>query len=145
MSHKAYPLSWPPGWQRTKTPAKSQFKSSLTTALNNVEKSIELFAKDSKKKVTNVVISSNVTLGDLRPEDSGVAAYFEWDGISTCIAVDRYAKVEENLQAIFHCIDAERTKLRHGGLNLVRAAFRGRARTRARGALLRRPWRGALP
>ena len=127
MSHKAYPLSWPPGWQRTKHPASSKFKTGLSAALKNVEKSIELFASDSGKKVTNVVISSNVTLGDLRPEDSGVAAYFEWDGIATCIAVDRYAKVEENLQAIFHCIDAERTKLRHGGLNLVRAAFRGYA------------------
>lgn len=56
-----------------------------------------------------------------------VAVYFSWDGISTCIAVDRYSKVEDNLQAIHHCLEAERTKLRHGGINLVRAAFRGYA------------------
>lgn len=127
MSNKAYPLHWPPVWPRTKHPTGSQFKTTLAGSLKNVEKSIELFAKDSGKKVTDVIISSNVTLGVQRPEDSGVVAYFKWDDIATCIAVDRYAKVEENLQAIHHCIEAERTKLRHGGLNLVRAAFRGYA------------------
>lgn len=141
MSNKAYPLHWPTAWPRTKTPAKSQFKTSLAGALNNVEKSIELFAKDSGKKVTDVVISSNVTLGKQRPDDSGVVAYFVWDEIDTCIAVDRYVKVEENLQAIHHCIEAERTKLRHGGLNLVRAAFRGYAALPpGRGKSGTRPW-----
>ena len=126
-SNQAYPLSWPDGWSRTKHPASSQFRASLSGALTNVNKSIELFAKDSGHKVDNILISSNVTLGNLRPKDSGVAIYFSWNGISTCIAVDRYKKVEENLQAIHHCIEAERTKLRHGGINLVTAAFRGYA------------------
>jgi hypothetical protein len=124
---QAYPLHWPEGWPRNDRPAKSQFKTSLAGALKNVEGSIKLFSKDSGKQVTNTVISSNVTLGQQRPKDSGVAIYFEWDGITTCIAVDRYIKVEDNLQAIHHCIEAERTKLRHGGINLVRAAFRGYA------------------
>lgn len=140
VSNKAYPLHWPDAWPRTTTPAKSQFKTSLGGALNNVEKSIELFAKDSGKKVTNVIISSNVTLGQQRPADSGVVAYFDWDDISTCIAVDRYSKVEENLQAIHHCIEAERTKLRHGGLNLVRAAFRGYAALPPPPSAGGRPW-----
>jgi hypothetical protein len=83
------------------------------------------FGKDSGKPVTNVVISSNVTLASQRPKDPGVAAYFTWDGIDTCFAVDRYRKLEDNLTAIAHVIDAERTKLRHGGLNLVRASFTG--------------------
>ena len=124
---QAYPLHWPQDWPRTKHPGPSQFKTSLAGALKNVQKSIELFATDSGKKLENVVISSNVTLGTQRPKDSGVAIYFSWDGISTCIAVDKYAKVEDNLQAIHHCLEAERTKLRHGGINLVRAAFRGYA------------------
>ena len=127
MTQKAYPLTWPENWPRTQRPGKSQFKTSLAGALKNVQDSVRKFARDSGKKIDDLVISSNVTLGDQRPSDSGVALYFTWDGISTCIAVDRYAKVEENLQAIHHCIEAERTKLRHGGLNLVRAAFRGYA------------------
>jgi len=112
MSDNSYPLHWPDGWPRAKSPAKSQFRTSMAAALNNVEKSIAAFAKDSKEKVSDVVISSNVTLGKQRPDDPGVAIYFSWSGIATCIAVDRYLKVEENLQAIHHCIEAERVKLR---------------------------------
>lgn len=124
---QAYPLHWPENWPRTRSPGGSQFKTSISAALNNVEKSLQMFTKDSGKKIEALVISSNVTLGAQRPADSGVAVYFTWDGLQTCIAVDRYSKVEDNLQAIHHCIEAERTKLRHGGLNLVRAAFRGYA------------------
>lgn len=124
---EAYPLHWPEEWPRTSRPGSSQFKTSITGALNNVQDSIRKFANDSGKKVENIVISSNVALGEQKPIDPGVAVYFSWDGISTCIAVDRYKKVEDNLQAIHHCIEAERTKLRHGGINLVRAAFRGYA------------------
>lgn len=137
---QAYPLTWPDSWPRTKTPGKSQFKTSISAALNNVQDSLRRFGSDSGKKIEAVVISSNVTLGDQKPADCGVAVYFTWDGISTCIAVDRYAKVEENLQAIHHCIEAERTKLRHGGLNIVRAAFRGYAALPPPSSASSRPW-----
>ncbi len=126
-STSAYPLAWPESWPRTKSPAKSQFKTTLSGAIKNVQNSLKLFAADSGLKIDGLVVSSNVTLMDSSPKDTGVAVYFSWDGISTCIAVDRYQKIEENLQAIHHVIEAERTKLRHGGLNLVRAAFRGYA------------------
>jgi hypothetical protein len=127
QSKTAWPLAWPEGWPRTTKPTGSAFKTSLAGALENVRKSIAAFSKDSGKGVSEALISSNVTLGEQRPRDAGVAVYFTWDDISTCIAVDRYLKVEDNLQAIHHVIEAERTKLRHGGLNLVRAAFRGYA------------------
>lgn len=140
----AFPLQWPEGWARNTRPASSQFKTTLAAALNNVEKAIAMFAKDSGKKVENVLISSNVTLGTMRPNDAGVAIYFSWDGLSTAIAVDRYAKVEDNLQAIYHCIEAERTKLRHGGINLVRAAFRGYAALPPPDINSNRPWREVL-
>lgn len=127
-ARSAYPLSWPDHWPRTPKPGASSFKTSIAGALENVRHSIKLFASDSGQPVADLLISSNVTLGDQRPKDSGVAVYFTWDGLPTCIAVDRYQKVEDNLQAIHHCIEAERTKLRHGGLNLVRAAFQGYAK-----------------
>ena len=123
----AFPLTWPQGWPRTPYPGESRFDTSLPAAIKNVQCSLALFAKDTGRKVENLIVSSNVTLMDSKPRDSGVAVYFTWDGITTCIAVDRYQKIEENLQAIHHVIEAERTKLRHGGLNLVRAAFRGYA------------------
>jgi hypothetical protein len=125
MSPTAYPLTWPHNIPRTKNKAKSLFKTSLTTALKNVRSSLQLFASDSGKKVDGITISSNVSLGDDKPEDPGVAVWFQWDGMSVCIAVDRYPKVEDNVQAIFHIIDGRRTELRHGGLHIVRATFTG--------------------
>ncbi|WP_020472414.1 J domain-containing protein [Zavarzinella formosa] len=137
---EAYPLSWPESWTRTTSPGKSQFKTSLTASIDNVQGSLKRFAADSGRKVENILVSSNVSLMERNPKDAGVAVYFTWDGISTCIAVDRYQRIEENLQAIHHVIEAERTKLRHGGLNLVRAAFRGYAALPPPSTGMSKPW-----
>lgn len=123
----AHPLHWPDNWPRTKSPQKSQFRSTLAKALNNVNDELARFAADSGKKIEGLIISSNYSLTDSRPSDPGVCVYFTWNGEQTCIPVDRYNKIECNLQAIYHCIEAERTKLRHGGINLVKASFRGYA------------------
>ena len=124
---EAYPLSWPEGQPRTKHKAKSQFRTEIDTAVRNVRAKMAAFGKDSGKAIGDLIISSNVTLMESQPRDGGVAVYFKWDGLACCIAVDRYEKPKENLQAIAHVIEAERTKLRHGGLNVVRSAFRGYA------------------
>jgi hypothetical protein len=122
-----FPLTWPEGWPRTKNRMDSRFKTTLAAALKNLEGELRRFGADSGKPISGVVISSNYTLGSQKPADPGVAVYFTWDNLPTCIAVDRYGRLEENLQAIFRCLEAERTKLRHGGLNVVRSAFRGYA------------------
>ncbi len=120
-----YPLTWPDSFPRTKTPGNAQFSTSLARALENVQDSLAKFAKDSGVKIDRLVISRNYSLTNSKPDDSGVAVYFNFDGEETCIPVDRYKKIEHNLQAIHHCLEADRTKLRHGGINLVKAAFRG--------------------
>lgn len=122
---QAHPLQWPDGLPRTEKPAASQFKTSLAGALDNVKKSLEAFGRDSGKAVAGIVLSSNVTLGVSNPPDPGVAAWFVWDGEQRCIAVDRYPKVQDNLQAIHHIIEARRTEMRHGGLHIVRQTFKG--------------------
>lgn len=121
----AYPLSWPPGFPRTKNRETSRFKTTLHAALENVEKSLNAFGRDSGKAISGVVLSSNVTLGVQRPADPGVAVWFIWDGEQRCIPVDRYLTPAENLQAIHHVLEARRTELRHGTLALVRATFEG--------------------
>lgn len=123
----AYPLAWPQGLGRSKNKVRSQFRTGLTGALQNVEDQLRRFGVDTEKLVADVTISSNCSLGSMRPADPGVAVYFRWDGIDCCIAVDRYPAPEDNLQAISLIIEAERTKLRHGGLNIVRQAMRGYA------------------
>lgn len=127
MTAEAYPLQWPAGMPRTKTRVPSRFQTTLYRAIENVKDELRRFGENSGKPITNLILSSNVTLADSRPADPGVAAYFTWDGLGCCIAVDRYKKVEENLQAIAKVVEAERAKIRHGGLNIVRAAFRGYA------------------
>lgn len=132
MSVKSFPLQWPPGFPRWKSARSSgPFKVDFDTAIRNVRKSLELFAKDSGKKVEAPILSSNVDLNPLtsgtntRPNDPGVAVWFSWDGLQVCIPVDRYATPAANLQAIHHIIEARRVELRHGTLSLVRATFTG--------------------
>lgn len=121
----AYPLSWPDTMPRATRREAGAFKASLAAALDNVASSLRLFGNDSGKPVSNIVLSSNVALGVSKPEDPGVAAWFIWEGQQICIAVDRYATPAANLQAIHHILEARRTELRHGTLNLVRATFQG--------------------
>jgi hypothetical protein len=121
----AFPLQWPDRFPRARSRDRGAFKVTLSAALKNVESSLTLFAKNSGKKLEGVTISSNVTLGASKPQDPGVAVWFTWDGIGVCVAVDRYATVEANLQAIHHIIEARRVELRHGTLALVRASFAG--------------------
>lgn len=141
MTPTAYPLFWPQKFPRTTMREKGAFKTSLPAALANVERSLKLFAQDSRKRIEHQVISSNVTLGAQRPSDPGVAIWFTWDGLSVCIPVDRYQTVEANLQAIHHVLEARRVELRHGTLALVRASFAGFAALPAPAA---KSWRDVL-
>lgn len=124
---QAYPLHWPYGVTRTE-PARrqiAQFKTALGPALDNVRNSLRRFGETTGKRVTEVVISTNYSLSDQRPADPGVAVWFIWDGAERCIAVDRYPKIEHNLQAIHHILEARVTEARHGGLTIVRQTFTG--------------------
>ncbi|BBK37741.1 hypothetical protein STAQ_28190 [Allostella sp. ATCC 35155] len=143
----AYPLAWPLGWPRTGARTTSRFRTGTSAAAKNVMEELRRFSSDTGRKVESVIISSNVSLMDEKPRDPGVACYFRWDGIDGCIAVDRYPTPAENLQAISLVIEAERTKLRHGGLHIVRAAFRGYAALpppKDASGQLARPWRDVL-
>jgi len=121
-----YPLAWPEGLPRTGQKTASQFRTSLSAALENVRKSLTAFGSDTGKPVKDVVITSNVAgITFDPPADKGVAVWFEWDGERRCIAVDRYEKVQCNLQAIHHILEARRTEMRHGGLHIVRQTFKG--------------------
>jgi len=121
----AYPLTWPDGFPRAPRREKGQFRTTLPGALKNVRDSLRLFGSDSGRAITDVVLSSNVTLGEERPKDPGVAVWFVRDGEQRCIPVDRYDTPAANLQAIHHVLEARRVELRHGTLALMRATFRG--------------------
>jgi hypothetical protein len=126
MTFPPYPLAWPDGLPRTERKAGSQFRTSLSAAIKNVEKSLAAFGSDTGQAVSDVAVTSNVGgIAFKAPSDTGVAIWFTWEGAQRCIAVDRYAKVEDNLQAIHHILEARRTEMRHGGLHIVRQTFKG--------------------
>lgn len=125
MNIPPYPLCWPDNQPRCKSRAASQFRTELPKALKNVSDSLRLFAHDSGKALQFMQITSNVGLAGGNPADPGIAVWFQWDGAMRCIAVDRYAKVAENLQAIHHVMEARRVELRHAGIEMVRTTFRG--------------------
>ncbi len=90
----------------------------------------------------DIVFSSNfggvgLEVRQTQPKDAGVAVWFEWDKALRCIAVDRYDVIPQNVQAIHHLIEADRTKMRYGGLEIVRASFKGHIALPAPGG---RPW-----
>jgi len=137
----AHPLCWPDIIPRSVRRERGRFDTTLSKALDNVERSLRLFGTDSGKPVKDIALSSNVTLGATRPADPGVSAWFSWEGEQICIPVDRYESVEANLQAIHYIIEARRVELRHGTLALVRASFRG---FRALPDPNKRDWRAVL-
>lgn len=103
----AYPLQWPEGFPRAKARETGKFKTTLAGALKNVRTSLDLFSKDSGKRVEFIVLSSNVTLGAERPTDPGVAVWFTWDGLQLCIpdllatpAALRWVSIEPMLGAV---------------------------------------------
>ena len=125
MSVQSFPLSWPPGVPRSKHRESGRLKASFDTSLANVVKSLNGFGSDSGKKITDAVLSSNMSLLDKYPTDPGVAVWFTWDGMSVAIPIDRYDTPAKNLQAVHHILESRRTELRHGTLHLVRATFQG--------------------
>lgn len=128
-----YPLQWPEGRKRTATPRGDRpFKTAMTTAITNVRGSLRRFGTDTGLAIPEaaIVFSSNFGGRGLEgmtshPKDTGVAVWFEWDGALRCIAVDRYNDLAQNIQAIHHLVEADRTKMRYGGLEIVRTAYKG--------------------
>lgn len=121
MSKTTYPLAWPSGWPRTEKARRegAKFKSSLASALNKLRFEIEHLGGKG------LILSSNCTLGDDRPQDPGVVAYFNFDGTDLAIPCDRWNRVEHNVQAIALTVEAMRGMERWGAKNMIKAMFTG--------------------
>ena len=137
-----FPLTWPAGRPRTRYPARSKFKVQSFARVRD-----ELLNELKLLGAKNVVLSSNLKLrqdglplaSQSQPGDAGVAVYFQYKGRAVCFACDRWAKIEDNLQAIRHTIEALRGIARWGTGDMVEAAFTGFAQLPpARVAI--RPW-----
>lgn len=124
---EAFPLTWPPGRPRTRSPQVSAFRVTLGKAITEVRDEV------SRLRGTRLVISSNLPLrrdglpyaNSSQPADRGVAVYFQYKGKPMCFACDRWHLVEDNLRAIAKTIDALRGIERWGSGEMIQQAFTG--------------------
>lgn len=143
---QAYPLAWPDGWKRTPPRAVEEGKYRFRRSFKSGERRADPFwsfpeARDSlieelrKLGATEgrIVISSNFRTGrdgfplapKSRPDDQGVAVYFQLDNKSMVMAQDRYIRAEENMRSLALAIEALRQLERHGGGAMMERAFTG--------------------
>jgi hypothetical protein len=124
----AFPLYWPTGRPRARTRERSRFKVTSFTRVRD-----ELLHQLDLMGAKKVILSTNIELrrdglpmaGQRAPRDPGVAVYFEYKGRTVAFACDRWDKIDDNLQAVRHTIDALRGIARWGTGDMVDAAFRG--------------------
>jgi hypothetical protein len=146
---KAFPLSWPEGWRRTKTRTHAAFNKTREPRYNEQNQPLyqgktRLSVADAVRRVLtelsrmgvrkdDIIISTNVPLrldgsprSDQEPSDPGAAVYWQKKGQQMrCMAIDRYYRVADNLAAIAATLDAMRAIERHGGATILDRAFLG--------------------
>ena len=124
----AYPLSWPAGVPRTRTPQRSAFGE---VTIHRAAK--ELTWEIERMRGRLPVISTNLELRNdglpyskQRPiSDPGVAVYFTRNGRQMVFACDRWNRIEHNMRAITKTIEAMRGIERWGSSDLMERAFAG--------------------
>lgn len=143
----AYPLTWPDGYGRTKTPQNSRFRDS--TSFGYVRDG--LIDELRKLGATKVIISTNIEInrsglpysGRKEPNDSGVAAWFFMDKETRVIACDAWKTVRENMAALKNTVAALRGIDRWGASQILDRIFRGFAALPAP-IVAKRSWRDVM-
>src|SRR5690349_18078073 len=120
----AFPLAWPAGWPRTEGYKRTWSKFSVKgRGYANRELTINDGVTRVREELRRLgalgdfVISTNVPVrldgyprsGEKEPQDPGVAVYWRLPGHGEhpqCMAIDRYARVADNLGAIAATIEA---------------------------------------
>lgn len=121
----SYPLHWPAGWPRTKTPGRSRFDGTFAKIRN------ELWEEIGRIGGRYPVMSTNIPLkrdgmpyaGQKEPGDPGVAVYFERRGRLMVFACDKWDRVQDNMRAIQRTIEAMRDIERWGASEMMERAF----------------------
>lgn len=119
---RAYPLQWPKNFPRTekaKRESGSRFKQSLSSALASLQNEVRLLGGK------NMVLSSNYTLGNEKPVECGVVAYFAYGERQVAIPCDRWLTIEANVRAIALTVEAMRKMEQWGAKSMITAMFSG--------------------
>lgn len=126
-----YPLSWPFGWKRTPLSEREQSRfdhHSIAQGARALDREIGRMDGDNYIISTNIKVRSDGLpySNQRRPDDPGVAVYFEWRDKSIAFACDKWTTVEDNLWAIVKHIEALRGQERWG-VGSLDQAFAGYA------------------
>lgn len=157
MNAAAFPLSWPPGWPRTpgtkQVDGKFRFKrtrwdNSRSPFWTFAEARDALLEEARKLGSRSIVLSTNFPIGrdgapvegKRRPDDQGVAIYFERQGRALVMAADGFVRAEENMRSLALALEGLRQVERHGGGVMMERAFDGFAALPSFVSSLR-PWR----
>lgn len=135
----AYPLAWPDGWPRTRAEDRKAGSSVFTRS--HAAGGPWTFAEardrlnDELWKHTShpPVLSTNFDVGrngpmegrGRRPDDEGVAIYFDRDGKPFVMACDRFHDAEGNMRSLTLALEALRQLERHGGGVMMERAYQG--------------------
>ncbi len=160
------PLSWPAHKPRTKERDRKfgRFNSAggggyrrditLAQATRRLFEQIRAFTRAGQPYrivPDDVIISSNLAVrkdglprsGQRKPDDPGVAVYFELDGNPRCVPCDQYSEIEQNIAAIAATLEALRLIERHGS-QMFEAAFSGFTALPGPDHVVVRTWREVL-
>lgn len=131
LDQNSYPLTWPLGWPRTKTPQASRFVLTSTGHHPGPAHARDtLLSELDRLRAVNVSISTNLPLArDGRfkeaksnvPADAGAAVYFTLKDRKQVLACDKWKTVGENLWAIAKTIEATRGIERWGSVTTEQA------------------------
>lgn len=139
----AFPLAWPDGWPRTIAADRDngayRFKRQVDNGRYREGKPWTFAAaRDAlleevwRHTSQNVTFSSNFQPGRQgpqegrrRPEDEGIAIYFQRNGKPYVMACDRYHDAEGNMRSLTLALEALRQLERHGGGIMLERAFEG--------------------
>lgn len=136
MTISASPLTWPEGWPRTKSWARSSGKFKSQGRQLSVAEAVSRVREELKKmglKDDDIIVSTNLRLrldglprsDQPEPGDTGAAVYWETKKGNKVMAIDRYYRVADNLAAIAATLEAMRAIERHGGAEILDRAFTG--------------------
>lgn len=117
----AHPLQWPQGWPITPTYQRGtpKFRTTIESALRELQTEVKMLGG------TDLVLSSNYTLGVSNPKEPGVVAYFIYNKNRVAIPCDRWLRIENNVKAIALTINAMRGMERWGAKHMIEAMFTG--------------------
>ncbi len=140
---EAFPLAWAAGWARTpshkRQDSKNRFKrtgrwdASRSPYWTFAEARDGLFEEIGRLGGKSIVLSTNFPTDRYgipiekgrRPDDNGVAIYFQFRGKAMVMACDMHTRAEENMRSLTLAIEAMRQLDRHGGGTMMERAFEG--------------------